>query len=299
MRGSESSERFSSPRREVLRAVGAGGALAAVGGVRLAQEDDGGAGTDDGTGADDGTPDPVGAGTVHDVFMRVGPSTNEARPADFYYDPTGLHVQPGDVVRLVAATPDHNLTSYHPAFGMRRRMPVDVGPVATPILGWRPESLPTGAIDPPAEPGAEPTPTPTPGAGSPTPTPTPDGTATAEGGDGSGEEAAGPVPDTYLVGFERPGVYDFLCSPHEAYGMVMRVVVGDVTEAPFETSDPTALPPPRAGPVGLARGVLTDAALEPAAIVDAGSVAFADLAVNGADGTTGGTTETGTGTGGS
>lgn len=288
MRGSDSGERFRSPRRDVLRAVGAGGALAAVGSVRLAQEDDTGDGAGDGTGSDDGTPATESAGAVHEVLTLVGPSTNEARPADFYYDPTGLHVQPGDVVRLVAATPDHNLTSYHPAFGMQRRMPVDVGPVATPILGWRPESIAGDAVEPPSEPGAEPTPTQTPGAGTPTATP---GDAD-EGGDG----ASGPVPDTYLVAFEQPGVYDFLCSPHETFGMAMRVVVGDVTEAPFETSDPTALPPPRAGPVGLARGVLTDPELEPAAIVDAGSVAFADLTVNSSDGSNGGTAETETGT---
>lgn len=293
MRGSDSGERFSSPRRDVLRAVGAGGALAAVGGVRLAQEDDTGDGPGDGAGSDDGTPAPESAGAVHEVLTLIGPSTNEARPADFYYEPTGLHVQPGDVVRLVAATPDHNLTSYHPAFGMQRRMPVDVGPVATPILGWRPESIAGDAVEPPAEPGAEPTPTPTPGTGTQTPTPaaTPDGTATPGESDEGGDGASGPVPDTYLVAFEQPGVYDFLCSPHETFGMAMRVVVGDVTEAPFETSDPTALPPPRAGPVGLARGVLTDPELEPAAIVEAGSVAFGDLAVNSSDGSNGDTAE--------
>jgi plastocyanin len=287
MRGSDSGERFRSPRRDVLRAVGAGGALAAVGGVRLAQEDDEtDDGSDDETETDGGPPDTGSVGTVHEVLMLVGPSTNEARPADFYYEPTGLHVQPGDVVRLVAATPDHNLTSYHPAFGMRRRLPVGVGPVATPILGWRPDSIAGDAVDPPGVPEGEPTPTATP------PT-TPDGTSTP-GGDGEGAGGPSePVPDTYLVEFGEPGVYDFLCSPHETYGMVVRVVVGDVTDAPFETSDPTALPPPRAGPVGLARGVLTDPELEPVAIVEAGSVAFADLAVNSGDGAENGGTENG------
>lgn len=59
--------------------------------------------------------------------------------------------------------------------------------------------------------------------------------------------------------------------------MVMRVGGGDVTTAPFETTDPDALPPPCVGPVGLARVTLTDPALRPAAIADAGSVAWADL----------------------
>jgi hypothetical protein len=116
--------------------------------------------------------------------------------------------------------------------------------VATSILGWEPDSLPEGATEPPAELGGEPTPTPTEGAATPTPMATPAGTDTATP---EGDGAGGPVPQTYLVEFREPGVYDFLCSPHEAYAMVLRVVVGDVTEAPFETSDPTALPPPRGG----------------------------------------------------
>jgi len=57
----------------------------------------------------------------------------------------------------------------------------------------------------------------------------------------------------------------------------MRVVVGDETETEFETSNAEALPEPRAGPVGLARVTLTDPALEPSAIVDAGRVRWDEL----------------------
>lgn len=106
------------------------------------------------------------------------------------------------------------------------------------------------------------------GTGNATATGTP---AAGDGGDGESGNG-GPVPDTWLVGFDEPGVYDLLCSPHEHFGMAIRVVVGDETDTRFETSDPAALPEPRVGPVGLARVTLTDPALAPSAIVDQGSV---------------------------
>lgn len=62
--------------------------------------------------------------------------------------------------------------------------------------------------------------------------------------------------------------------------MTMRVVVGEETETEFETTDTEQLPPPRVGPVGLARQVLTDPNLEPDAIVEEGRVEWMDLEVN-------------------
>lgn len=262
-------------RRTVMKAIGLGTGLSAVGGTAAAKsghravpaqvdEDDESDGSESGT------------GTVHDVETIIrGPPTAAGRPADFFYRPTGLHVDPGDVIRFVFTTPDHNVVSYHPAYGMRRRVPLGVDAFSAPLLGWTPESIPGDMVDPPAEGG--------------------------EGGGGGEEdgEGDGPQPDTWLHSFDTPGVYDLLCSPHEGFGMAMRVVVGDVTDAPFETSDPSALPEPRVGPVGLARVTLTDPALAPEAIVDAGSVDWYDLEAvqsGGAGGSGGG--EGGEGSGG-
>jgi plastocyanin len=246
-------------RRDVMKSIGAGGVLSAVGGTGLASggdedhedEDDEREGEgDDGNGDEDD-----GTGTVHRVETTIsGPPTNPNRPADFFYQPTGLHVRPGDVVKFVFHTPDHNVVSYNPAFGMRRRMPTGVGPFSSPLLGWRPDSIEDDRIDPPAEMTGH--------------------------GSADDEESDGPVPDTWLHAFETAGVYDILCSPHETFGMAMRVVVGDVTDPPFETSDPEALPDPRLGPVGLARETLTDPALEPARIVEEGTVHWQSLEAN-------------------
>ncbi|MFC7018923.1 MULTISPECIES: plastocyanin/azurin family copper-binding protein [Haloarcula] len=254
-------------RRDVMKTIGAGAAVSVLGGAAMAQEDD-----DEGA---EGEMD-HGSGTVHTVRTLIsGPPTNPERPADFFFQPTGLHVQPGDVVKFVFTTPDHNVVSYHPAFGMRRRVPVGVDAFSSPLQGWRADTIADDQIEPPAEPGE-------------------DGEADeddedeeageddedGENGDEEEEEASAPVPSTWLHAFETEGVYDILCSPHEGFGMTLRVVVGDVEEAPFETSTPDNLAPPRAGPVGLARVTLTDPALEPANIVEQGRVPWQALSAN-------------------
>jgi len=289
--------RLRSQRRTVMQALGAGATLWVFGGSAAAQQEDDpdeGGGAEEGDGTGDGNGGTGGeTGTVHTVETLIrGPPTNPNRPADFFYQPTGLHVQPGDVIKWVFTTPDHNVVPYHPAFGMRRRVPTGVTAFSSPLLGWRPESIPGDQIEPPAEMGA---PGEAAGEGDDVQTPTPTPSDGAEEEDGGGNGSQGPVPDTWLQAFETPGVYDMLCSPHEGFGMAMRVVVGDVTETEFETSDPEALPEPRAGPVELARVTLTDPALQPSTIVSEGSVAWEDLQANqggGAEGAEGGGNET-------
>lgn len=275
-------DRFRSQRRTVMKALGAGATLSLLGGSGIAQQD---GGMDD-----DGDDSGMGheTGTVHTVETLIrGPPTNPNRPADFFYQPTGLHVQPGDIVKWVFRTPDHNVVSYHPAFGMRRRVPTGVTAFSSPLLGWRPESIPGDQIEPPAEMGGDGED----GGDGATPTPTPvddggmgNGGSGDDGDSGNGSPTDGngqaPVPATWLHAFETPGVYDLICSPHEGFGMAMRVVVGDVTETEFETSNPENLPEPRAGPVGLARVTLTDPALQPSNIVSEGTIAWGDLQAN-------------------
>lgn len=246
--GTKRSERtwFHPDRRSVMKAVGAGTALGVLSGTTTAAEHDE---NDDSNYVEENDVDEAPSGnTVHVVRTLITESTHPERPADFFYQPTGLHVEPGDVIQFVFETPDHTVTSYHPAYGMQRRIPPSVQPFSSPILGWDPHSLPDDVEMPPEENGQH--------------------------------DDASPKPDVWLQLFETPGVYDIECAPHEAFGMAMRVVVGDETETVFETDDPGALPPPRAGPVGLAREVLTDPNLSPEAIVEEGSVEWMDLAAN-------------------
>jgi plastocyanin len=268
-------ELHTSNRRDVMKIIGAGTVLSALGGSAIAQET-GETESQPGTGS-------VSETTVHQVRTLISvPPTNPNRPADFFYQPTGIHVQPGDVIQFVFQTPDHNVVGYHPAFGMRRRVPTGVEAFSSPLLGWHPDSIDDDQIEPPSEMGG--------GEGEDGDDGTTAGASSGvdEGddvgeGDGASEgdsDDAKPVPDDWLYLFEKPGVYDILCSPHESFGMVMRVVVGDVTEASFETSDPAKLPEPRRGPAGLARVTLTDPALEPAAIVRDGTVKWESLQAN-------------------
>lgn len=84
--------------------------------------------------------------------------------------------------------------------------------------------------------------------------------------------------DYWLYTFDREGVYDYMCAPHEIFGMVGRIVCGSATG-------------PGANPVGEAPGgqrtrppeftaalVYQDDAMAPDNIVSQGSVAWSDLA---------------------
>lgn len=244
-------------RRDVMKALGAGTAVGMLGGVAVADEHEDETEDEPTDDPDDSYDDEALEQTVHVVRTLIRESTNPERPADFFYQPTGLHIEPGDVIKFVFETPDHTVTSYHPAFGMQRRVPSGVQPFSSPILGWDLHSLPDDIDMPPGEEAG--------------PTDENDATADQEGG---------PRPTSWLYPFETPGVYDLECAPHEAFGMVMRVVVGEETETAFETSNPEELPPPRAGPVELARQVLTDPNLEPDSIVEDGRVEWMDIEVN-------------------
>jgi plastocyanin len=88
----------------------------------------------------------------------------------FFFDPAGIHVQPGDVVLFSAETPDHAVAAYHERHGRQNRVPDSVPPIASPQV---------------------------------------------------------PVGGSWRYRFEKPGVYDCYCPPHQTLGMVWRVVVYD------------------------------------------------------------------------
>lgn len=135
---------------------------------------------------------------------------------EFYFEPTGLSIEPGDVVQFTLAAPEHTVTAYHPDLGRQRRVPEGVPPLSSPVLA--------------------------------------DATF-------------------WLYRFDEPGVYDLLCAPHEAFGMVMRVVVGEPEEDFGE-----AEPPDRRGPELTADLVLNDEALAPDNIDSEGEVGWGELA---------------------
>ncbi|MFB1062504.1 plastocyanin/azurin family copper-binding protein [Natrinema sp. H-ect4] len=83
----------------------------------------------------------------------------------------------------------------------------------------------------------------------------------------------------WLYRFDEPGVYDVLCAPHEIFGMVMRIVVGEPTaefgpEGTVETEGGEIELRPPALTAAL---VYDDPMLKPATIAEQGSISWDDL----------------------
>lgn len=183
------------------------------------EEDEGADQPDEGAGVEDpgegGEPSGEAGGTVHEVRLMIRPVEGQPIP-QFFFEPAGLFIQPGDSVQFIAETPHHTVTAYHPLQGKQQRVPDGVEPFSSPVL---------------------------------------------------------PIGETWEYTFDLPGVYDLWCGPHESYGMAMRIVVG-------EASGPGAEPSTDFGPEGtfsVAGQVLSDAALDPANIIEQGSVSWDDV----------------------
>jgi len=155
------------------------------------------------------------AQTTHDVELIIEPVTGMPVP-QFYFEPSGLYVEPGDTVRFLAVSPHHTVTAYHPLQGKPQRVPDGVEPFSSPMI---------------------------------------------------------PVGQSWEYTFTTPGVYDVWCGPHEQYGMVMRIVVGEATGP--ATHAPDDFGPE--GTFGAAGTVLMDPALSPPNIIAMGAVSWRDV----------------------
>lgn len=77
------------------------------------------------------SPAPVEAD--HEVQLLIGERENAPVPT-FYFEPTGLFVEPGDIVKFVFSTPDHAVTAYHPGLGRTARVPGGVPALSSPMM---------------------------------------------------------------------------------------------------------------------------------------------------------------------
>jgi plastocyanin len=124
-------------RRRVLQALGAGAALTAVGSgpAAAAQSSDE---VDPNFGFTGLSPDaepPVEPD--HEVDLLIRPSEERQIP-EFFFQPTGLFVEPGETVAFRFPTPDHSVVGYHSFIGRQQRTPdrdVDPGLISSPFLG--------------------------------------------------------------------------------------------------------------------------------------------------------------------
>ena len=261
-------------RREVLKYAAGTGAVAGFGGTAMAQEGDG----SDGEGQDDPVHPAFGFAALSDdveppvdvaEVVSMETESREDRPnPEFYFDPVGLYVEPGDTVRFSAVSPFHNVMAYHPGFAQTRRVPEDVPPISSPIFAeggyWLYTFDDPGVYDlycgpheflgmvvrvvvgEPSGPGADPVPEPSFSAEQ-------QPAAEAESGD-AGNGTGRPANATEEAEEASDG--------------------NETAEAEVPAEGEQSLSPP----AGLAASVLRDDALAPEAIVDAETVSWDDIA---------------------
>lgn len=73
------------------------------------------------------------AQTNHEVLMHIEEVEGRGLPV-FFFEPVGLHVQPGDTVTFVAASPHHTVTAYHGQHVKSHRVPDGVEPFSSPVV---------------------------------------------------------------------------------------------------------------------------------------------------------------------
>lgn len=70
---------------------------------------------------------------THEVHLNIMPV--EGRPIpEFFFQPTGLFIQPGDSVSFIADTPHHTATAYHAQHVKTQRVPEGVEPFSSPVI---------------------------------------------------------------------------------------------------------------------------------------------------------------------
>jgi plastocyanin len=75
----------------------------------------------------------------HVVTMGVIPPS-DGEDIQFFYEPTGLSVDPGDVVQFVFTNIHHNVVGYVAEHARQSRVPAGVPPFSSPLLGAVPDS---------------------------------------------------------------------------------------------------------------------------------------------------------------
>src|SRR5690554_4631706 len=73
------------------------------------------------------------AQTTHEVMLIIEPVEGQPIP-EFYFEPTGLFIQPGDTINFNAQSPHHTVTAYHPLQGKPQRVPEGVEPFSSPMI---------------------------------------------------------------------------------------------------------------------------------------------------------------------
>ena len=138
-------------RRTLLAAAGTGVVVGLAGCTAEADPADKTTTADDETTTD--APASPGLAGVHPKFGFVGESMDSPAPVEadhevrlliaarddrpvpeFFFEPAGLFVESGDVVKFAFETPDHGVTAYHAGLGRTPRVPEGVPALSSPTM---------------------------------------------------------------------------------------------------------------------------------------------------------------------
>lgn len=124
-------------RRFLMKVFGAGAVASALGGT-ASGEKPGGASIDEVYGATYFKGEKVPTGLVdHVVQLHAHDEDDdgESDPFEFFFDPVGLHVEPGAVVQFEVHGPvTHTATSFHPYYeGLPKRVPKETPYTSPPV----------------------------------------------------------------------------------------------------------------------------------------------------------------------
>ncbi|PGF17012.1 plastocyanin [Natrinema sp. CBA1119] len=150
-------------RRPVLKALSAGAVVSLGSGITAASGDDDQDGGDQpsqqidpqfGYSTADAANIPDGLAPDHEVELHTNEPAdpqNPSRPLFFHFEPSGIHVDAGDIVQFTLVSPDHSITAYHHGMGFQQRVPDGVPPFSSPVLNvggaWLYEFTESGVYD--------------------------------------------------------------------------------------------------------------------------------------------------------
>lgn len=150
-------------RRPLLKALGAGTVVSLGSGIATASDNDEQDSKDRttqqidpqfGFSTADAANIPENIAPDHEVELHTNEPAdlqNPDRPLFFHFEPSGIHVNAGDIVQFTLRTPDHTITAYHPAMGFQQRVPDGVPPFSSPVLNiggvWLYEFTEPGVYD--------------------------------------------------------------------------------------------------------------------------------------------------------
>jgi plastocyanin len=121
-------------RRNVMKALGAGTALSAMGGSVSAQSNGDSNSVRPRFGYAATTSEEPPVEPDHEIKLHVRPPREANNPPEFLFEPTGLFVQSGDIVQFTTRQDVHTISSYHPNFHYKQRIPWDSPAISSPVV---------------------------------------------------------------------------------------------------------------------------------------------------------------------